>query len=334
MICPNCYREIDDDSRFCRFCGVEFIGEESVVEIIPEDEAENTKSSSVLKKKRISSFFHSFGFIGILIVVVFIICATVFLCKEIGVIGKEVVTDAVGEEVRVGRGSADISVRDVDGTVRQIATDRSLLTSQSILSEYTVVMNQLKNDAVGFSKVRYQNLPSDYQNLGGLGKLVLPIIEKYVTSKSVATKQTYSMGNADKLPIVNSSYGCLLTDASKIKNAYCEVLDEDIYKIVITVEDELNPEIIPAGSTTTTSAVSGIFDPYDAAEQIKAVSSIVMSDIDFNYTDCTVTLVYNYDTKQVQSINQTLNIDITANAHIANIKARITDITEYTEFIY
>lgn len=331
MLCPNCYREIDDDSRFCRFCGVEF-----VVEIIPEDENENinSRSSSASKKKRISSFFHSFSVLGSIILAVVIIGSCVLLAVEIDKIGKEVVTDAVGEEIREGRGSADMSVKDVDGTVRQIETDRTLLTAQSILSEYTEVMNQLKNDSVEFSKIRYQNLPSEYQNLGGVGKLVLPIIEKYVTSKSVATKQTYSVGNVDKLPVVNSAYGCLLTDATKIKNAYCEVIDDDVYKIVITVEDELNPEIIPAGSTGTTSAISGIFDPYDAAEQINAISSIVVSDIDFNYTDCTVTLVYNHKTKEVQSLNQTLNIDITANVHITQIKARITDITEYSEFIY
>lgn len=349
MICPNCNKMIDDDSRFCRFCGAEFIGEESVVDIQPEDTGyTDYADNAVTVHSRRSVGSESMGASGkrptgvllIIALAAIVVIFAVLLAVLIGTgtisggIGGETVTDAVGEEVREGRGKTEISVMDVDGTVRQIETDRSLLTADAILSEYTVVMNQLKSDSVSFTKVRYQNLPTEYQNLGGLGNLVLPIIEKYVTSKSAAQASTYVAGNSDKLPVINSAYGCLLTDATKIKNAYCEIIDGDMYKLVITVCDELNPEIIPAGSTSTSSAISGIFDPYDAAEQIKAVSSLVLSDIDFNYTDCTVTLVYDKDTKQVQSINQTLNIDITANAHIADIKARIVDITEYTEFGY
>ena len=346
MTCPNCNKIIDNDSRFCRFCGAEFVGDETIIDIQPENTnyTENTNAFSAQKtqgnmsaggKKRPSSVQLIIALVCV-VVIFGVLLAVLFSTGKIGSgIGSgEIVTDAAGEEFREGRGTADISVMDTDGTVRQIKTDRSLLTAESVLAEYTVVMNQLKNDSVGFTKTRYQNLPTEYQNVGGLGNLVLPIIEKYVTSKSAAEPQTFVAGNADKLPVINSAYGCLLTDVSKIKNSYCEIIDGDTYKLVITVCDELNPEIIPAGATSTSSAISGIFAPYDAAEQIKAISSMAFSDIDFNYTDCTVTLIYDNDTKQVQSINQTLNIDITANAHIAQIKARIVDITEYTAFTY
>lgn len=337
MICPNCNNQIDDDSRFCRFCGAEFVGEETIIEIEPETE----QSTGSNDKKIIGGGKKHFSKAQLVVALSVIITAFAVLMIVLlstgafsGGFVRETVTDAAGEEIREGIGSAEISVSDSDGTIRQIKTDRSLLTAESILSEYTVVMNQLKNDSVGFTKTRYQNLPTEYQSLGGLGGLVLPIIEKYVTSKTASESIVYIAGNADKLPVVNSAYGCLLTDASKIKNAYCEIIDKDMYKLVITICDELNPEILPAGATSTSSAVSGIFDPYDAAEQIKAISSLALSDIDFNYTDCTVTLIYDKDSKQVQSINQTLNIDITANAHITEIKARIVDITEYTQFGY
>lgn len=334
MICPNCNNSIDDDSRFCRFCGAEFIGEESVVDIQPEY-SDPISDQGVKKSKKRPSSVQLTVTLSV-IIVAFAVLVIVLLSTGVfsGVFGGETVTDAVGEEVRQGRGATEINVMDVDGTVRQIETDRSLLTAEAILSEYTLVMNQLKNDSVSFSKTRYQNLPTEYQNLGGLGNLVLPIIEKYVTSKSAAETISYVAGNADKLPVINSAYGCLLTDSSKIKNAYCEIIEDDMYKLVITVCDELNPEIIPAGASSTSSAVSGIFDPYDAAEQINAISSLALSDIDFNYTDCTVTIIYDNSTKQVQSINQTMNIDITANAHIAQIKARIVDVSEYTQFGY
>lgn len=338
MICPNCNKQIDDDSRFCRFCGAEFIGEECEIEIEPEDtdlpEIQTVNRVSGSKKR-----FSTAQLVVALSVIVTALVVLIIVLLSTGVfsgssIKKETVTDAVGEEIREGFGSTKISVLDTDGTVREIKTDRSLVTAESILKEYTVIMNQLKSDSVGFTKNRYQNLPTEYQSLGSLGGLVLPIIERYVTSKSASEAIVYTAGNADKLPVVNSSYGCLLTDAAKIKNAYCEILAGDTYKLVITVCDELNPEILPAGATSSASIISAVFDPYDAAEQIKAISSLALSDIDFNYTDCTVTLIYDKDSKQVQSINQTMNIDISANAHIATIKARIVDITEFTQFDY
>lgn len=334
MICPNCNKNIDDDSRFCRFCGVEFIGEETVIDIEPETEdlpdVKNSELSDKNKKKIIK--------LCIALIITIIVTAGIILAvtsignnsSDTGNKTNETITDAAGEKYKEGWGNTTISVKDTDGTIREIKTDKSYLSAASILAEYTSVMNQLKNEAPAFSKIRYQNLPTEYQNLGGLGGLVLPIIERYVTSKNAASAIDYPIGNADYLPVINSAYGCILTDSEKIKNAYCEILENDMYKIVITVVDELNPEIIPYGTTSTQSAISGIFDPYDALEQITAISSLALSEINFNYTDCTVTLIYNYETKQVQSINQTMNIDITANAHIAALKARIVDITEYT----
>lgn len=332
MICPNCQKDIDDDSKFCRFCGVEFIGEETVIDIEPDEEELQERENAKAEKKRKNNIIKLCITLIVTIIVLVALILAVVSIKESGEDSKatETITDAAGEEYKEGWGNTTISVKDTDGTVREIKTDKSYLTASSILSEYTAVMNQLKNDAPAFSKIRYQNLPTEYQNLGGLGNLVLPIIERYVTSKSAAKTVDYTAGNANNLPVINSSYGCILTDAEKIKNSYCEILEDDIYKIVITVVDELNPEILPYGTTSTQSAISGIFDPYDALEQITAISSLALSEINFNYTDCTVTLIYNYKTRQVQSINQTMNIDITANAHIAELEARIVDITEYT----
>lgn len=338
MLCPNCNKNIDDDSRFCRFCGVEFIGEETVIEIEPETENSVPYENSKFSDKRKSNIIK----LGIALLITIILALGIIF--TVATVNKdssgsdkktsETITDAEGNKYKEGWGNTTISVKDTDGTIREIKTDKTYLTPASILAEYTAVMNQLKNESPAYSKIRYQNLPTEYQNLGGLGGLVLPIIEKYVTSKSAANTTDYAAGNANYLPVINSSYGCILTDSEKIKNAYCEILEDDMYKIVITVVDELNPEIIPYGTTSTQSAISGIFDPYDALEQITAISSLALSEINFNYTDCTVTLIYNYKTRQVMSINQTMNIDITANAHIAALKARIVDITEYTEFNY
>lgn len=346
MICPNCQKEIDNDSRFCRHCGVEFLDDpETEIEISPDEDypsdnvaevidtlipetvpPKNPKNKKTLRLQIVVCLSVLLVFCGIF--------AIVAATTDVFSFGKEPVTDAEGEKVRPGIGTTEMSIVDTDGTVRTIITDRSLLTPDKILSEYTVVMNQLKTDAPAFTFTRYQNLPTDYQNVGPAASFVLPIIERYVTSKTASDEIAYTSGNADKLPLPDSSYGCLLTDSTKIKNAYCEVIDRNNYKIVITLTDELNPQINSAGATSSVSAITAMFDPYDAATQITAISELAFNKIDFNYTGCTVTLLYNHDTMKVQSINMLMNIDITANTLLGKINARIVDICEYTQITY
>ena len=340
MICPNCNKEIDNDSRFCRHCGVEFIDEkDTVIEISPYDEnsyadetpeiteyeepspIQNTKNKKTLKLQIFITL------------IVLIIAGSVFaiVAKQTNFFSpvKETVTDAEGEKIRPGRGTTEMSVEDIDGTVRTITTDRSLLTADKILEEYTVVMNKLKSDSPAFSFIRYQNLPTNYQNVGAAAKFVLPIIEKYVTSKTASTYIQYEAENSEKLPLPDSAYGCLLTDSTAIKNAYCEVLDDGTYKIVMTINDELNPPVLSSGATSSQSTINAVFDTYDALNQITAISELAFNKIDFNYTDCTATVIYNPDTEQVQSINMLMNIDIVANTLLGELKARIVDICEY-----
>lgn len=351
MICPNCKKDIDDDSRFCRFCGAEFIDEEEQVEIIPEysDGNEHSIHSAPTYRSPVGKSASAGGAVSLkkkktvaiqLLIVIAVLCIIcgVLICIGLGTgkIGsdKEVVTDAAGEEIKSGWGTVEMTVMDVDGSTRVIESDKSLISPSQILEEYTAVMNQLKDDAPAFEKVRYQNLPTDKQNLGAVADMVLPIIEKYVTSKAAAESTSVIAGNANELPVKNSSYGCLLTDVTAIKNAYCEIMSDDIYKIVMTFNDELNPGHLSAGATSTSGIINGVFDPYDAAEQITAISSMVMNDINFNYTDCTVTLVYNHNTKQVQSLDMMMNIDITADTFLMEINARIVDVTEFSNFNY
>ena len=342
MICPNCKREIDTDSNFCRFCGVEFTQEkEPVLEIyqhttqddsvprriesvkVNEPETENPKTKT--RKTLIIQLIIALSVILIIgAVLVFAIAG-----DNSPFSGNEVITDAQGEKLKPGRGTTEMSVEDVDGTVRTITTDRELLTADEILSEYTTVMNKLKTDAPSFSVTRYQNLPTDHQNLGPLADFILPIIEKYVTSKAASEPVDYIAGNSDKLPLPDSQYGCILTDSSAIKNAYCEVLDDEEYKLVITLNDELNPPALSSGAASSQSITNSVFDTYDALNQITSVSELAFNKIDFNYTDCTVELIYNPDTNEVTSVDMTMYIDITANTLLAEIKARIVDISEY-----
>lgn len=341
MICPNCKNIIDEDSRFCKICGVEFLEGAETQSSQPQAAAPvkvqpqpvNYVPATPPKKINKNTIII---LVAILLVVIALGCLMFILFRNDAVgTGKETVTDAQGEEIREGRGKTEMSVLDVDGTVRTITTDRQLLTSDKILAEYTTVMNKLKTDAPAFKYTRYQNLPTEYQNAGPIVEFVLPIIEKNVTSKTAKEPVEYVAGNAQELPLPGSAYGCLLTDATAIKNAYCEVLDDDNYKIVMTIKDELNPPELSAGATTSSSITNSVFDNYDVLNQITSISEVSFNKIDFNYTDCTVTLIYNPDNQKVQSINMTMNIDISANIVVlGEIKARIVDIVEYTEIKY
>lgn len=345
MICPNCKNEIDAASKFCMYCGAEFTEDRiPFVDIEPDDPTllkqksepkiqESQEQPPKIEKDKKTSIFQVVISAVVLILLLGILITVGVKTNFFGLVG-ETVTDAEGDKIRSGIGTAEISVKDADGTVRQIKTDRSLVTPDAVLAEYTEVMNKLKTDSPGFTMVRYQNLPTDKQNLGAVAKLVLPIIERYVTSKDAAEPTIYKSGNADKLPVANSTYGCLLTDTAKIKTAYCEVLEDGSYKLVITLNDEKNPSILSAGAETSDSAISAMFDPYDAAEQISAIAELALSNIDFHYTDCTATLVYNKKSKEVKSVDMTMNIDVTANAYITELKARIIDTTSYTAFEY
>lgn len=345
MLCPNCNKEIDNDSRFCRHCGVEFVDEEeTVIEISQYDDdsdieeeqdiiQQTEEKPEGIKKNKKTTKIQLFITLLVLIIAAAVLSVAAIQTDMFG-ITKETVTDAEGEKIRPGKGTTEMSVKDVDGTVRTISTDRSLLSAESILAEYTAVMNNLKTDSPAFTFVRYQNLPTEYQNVGSAADFVLPIIEKYVTSKTASEEIKYEKGNANILPLPDSSYGCLLTDVSAIKNAYCEVLSDESYKLVITLNDEMNPPVLTAGASVSQSAINSVFDTYDALNQITAISDLALNKIDFNYTDCTATLIYNPDTLQVESLNMTMNIDITANTIFMEIKARIVDVCEFTQFEY
>ena len=345
MLCPNCNKEIDNDSRFCRYCGVEFIDEEeTVIQISQHDNNSDTteeeepiqqteEQPEENKKNKKTTKIQLFITLLVLIIIGAVLSVVAIQSDVLGVT-KETVTDAEGEKIRPGKGTTEMSVKDVDGTIRTIKTDRSLLSAETILEEYTAVMNNLKTDAPAFSFVRYQNLPTEYQNAGSAANFVLPIIEKYVTSKAASEEIKYEKGNANILPLPDSTYGCLLTDISAIKNAYCEVLNDESYKIVLTLNDELNPPVLSAGTSVSKSAINSVFDAYDALYQITAISDLALNKIDFNYTDCTATIIYNPETMQVESLNMTMNIDITANTIFMEIKARIVDVCEFTQFEY
>ena len=211
-----------------------------------------------------------------------------------------------------------------------------LSTNEEILAKYTEVMNQAKKDKPAFKKVEFQSLPSEFRNLGTLGNVILPIAEGFMTTeeKAKADPQVKEAGS-DKHswpPTGHDTPGTLLTDPSKIKSASAVKEGENI-KITITLLPEDNPE--PISSATATSSPSftgGMFSPMSKADIDKTladVKAVTVNSFSLTYTDCTATLVYNPADNHVITLDQIMNVDITANvkALIATIdgSARLVD---------
>ena len=339
MICPNCQKEIADDVKFCPWCGVEFLDEtQPVVQVQPEPEPGPQPQQPAGPAPALGPVTKRAKWplvVGVAVIAVALTAVVLVWGFTSGRFGKkEYVTDALGSTVVAGRENVTISVRDTDGTVRQVKSDSSLMEYQDILNEYTAVMDGLKEAAPGFTKTRWQDLPADKQSLGGLGGLVLPIIQRHVTGKDAKEAESFPAGNADELPLLNNAHGCLLTDSTKIKNAYCEVLEDGSYKLVMTLADEADPAPLAAGADSCTGVISAVFYPFSVQNMISSVAQLALTDIRFNYTDCTATVVYDPGTKQVKRVFMTMNIDVSASSALGSIGARIVDNTEYTDFQY
>ena len=335
MICPNCQKEIGDDVKFCPWCGVEFLDEtQPYVQVQPEPQPQ-PEAQPQPAARPVTTRAKWPLIVGVAVIVAAVTAVVLVWGFTTGRFGKkEYVTDALGSTVVVGRENVTISVRDVDGTVRQVKTDTTLMEYADILNAYTEVMNGLKEAAPGFTKTRWQDLPADKQSLGGLGSLVLPIIEKHVTGKDAKEAESFPSGNADELPLLNNAHGCLLTDSTKIKNAYCEVLDDGSYRLVMTLVDEADPAPLPAGADSCPGVISAVFYPFSVQNMISGVAQFALTDIKFNYTDCTVALVYDPGSLQVKRVLMNMNIDVSASSALGSIGARIVDNTEYSDFQY
>ena len=362
MICPNCNKKIDENSRFCKFCGVEFIGDEDV--LVVEDEngntARGTRDSSAplpvqqgpaipyvtpvpqqtgqptiapeTAVEKAASRKTLIRIIEITVAVIVVAAAVVLVItlakKSKGTEGKDYVTDVLGEEIDVGTGKVEMSIIDLNGASRTITSDASLLTSAAVLEKYTELMNGLKEEAPAFTKLRYQYLPTE--STGFIASIVLPYIEKFVTAKESAVPENIIAGNPDKLPLYGSDYGCLLADAAAVKQCFCEIISDDEYRLVMVFADEMNAASLPANAKSTDGIINGVFDPYDAAEYITGTAEIAMSSIDFKYHDCSCDLIYNPKENRVISLTQTMNMHIVAELIVGSFEADIIDTTDFT----
>lgn len=188
--------------------------------------------------------------------------------------------------------------------------------NEQILAAYTAVMNKAKTDKPGYTKYEYQALPQDKINVSDGGKIVsflLDLAGGFMTTEEKAKKEpgiNAKDNNMNGFPVKDAPKGCMITDVSAIKTAKCEVLTNGNYKLILVLNDEMNPEHYQSG-TTAPSKTGGMFTPLSKSDiepelnkgAVKlAIGNAVYS---LKYYNCTSVLVYNPATSQIVSLDQT-----------------------------
>ncbi len=198
-------------------------------------------------------------------------------------------------------------------------------TPAAILAKYTEVVDKAKAEGPAHHKVEYQAIPEEKVNFeGGVFNKILPLASLFFTTEEDARANPEIRekgGDMYWFPVYKVEKGCLLTDASKIKNASCEKLPDGNVKITIVLNDEDNPEPPPEGATSCDNAVGSMFTPImlaDVHNTLKNDSAVkfVVKDVDFDltYYDCTAELVFNPENNQIVSLDQYMHILIKINS--------------------
>lgn len=212
------------------------------------------------------------------------------------------------------------------------ATTAGPSTPAEILTKFTEVTNDMKTNLKQCTKLEYQ-VVSDL-NLAGVESIVEPLIGQFVKGKDAATPKT-DAGPGDIPPWGN--VGCILTDASKIKNASYTDNGDGTATIVLTLVDEKNPE--PATDGVSPSTVGSIFSPLKKADIDETLAGLPINveSFDLNYHDCTATITFNTENNQVTSYTQVMVVDIAATIKVfmsVSGSGVLTNTIEFSNFTY
>ena len=208
-------------------------------------------------------------------------------------------------------------------------------TAAEVLQIYTDVMNKAKTDKPAYTKVEYQQLPSDANSRvisegSGLVGTLLNLVDTLgiMTSKETAeaSPEVKEAGSDMKwFPVCKENKGCYLTDASKI-DSYDYKENGDIATITIVLKEEQNPEPMNEYDETYISDTGAMFSPLSKKDIDETLNGgtvqAVIKNVQYNltYHDCTAILEYNTKTNEIVSITQYMNVAIQGSGKILGVK--------------
>lgn len=190
-------------------------------------------------------------------------------------------------------------------------------TKAEILELYTEAMNKAKSGKPAYHKVEYQEITE--KNFDGKAvNTVLSLASKFMTTPEKATKnpEIHEKGaDTTYFPVYEGSAGCLIAPEKAeeaIESASCKELGDGNYEIVITLNEETDPEPLESYHGQMFSPISRkVID--GELEKLSVVKTEYYSIL---YHDCTATLVVNPETLEIVSLYQRMYCLITAKGAI------------------
>lgn len=230
----------------------------------------------------------------------------------------------------------------VDTTFRPMA-----MSASDVILFYKSAMNDVKVRAPGYTRTEYQEI-SDVEAGSGEMQLmnrILNLVGTELLKDSGDEEKTIQIIAHDDIavretfPLYNQDIGCDLTDMSIIKSASCYT-DGVSYKIIITFDDQLNPD-------HENSSFAKIMTPIDRdalsdpIEEYLVVLDYNSYKFDINYTNCEITCIIDKATNRMTSLKQKMIMDIEVVMNLdlilfqtQNVKAqgKIVNFLEYYNF--
>ena len=194
------------------------------------------------------------------------------------------------------------------------AAQPSVPTSKAdILRLYTEVMNKAKSEKPAYRKMEYQEVTEKNFEQAAVN-VALGLASQFMTSEEKAKKnpELHEKGApAPYFPLYEGEVGCMLdpADAEKaIEKASCRKLSDGNYEIVMTLKPETDPEPF-------TSYHGQVFAPISRKvidAEIEKLRVVKPERYSIDYHDCTATLVFNPQSKEIASLLQMTYVTITA----------------------
>ena len=221
------------------------------------------------------------------------------------------------------------------------------MDTASVIEYYTDIVNNVKIRCPGFVKKEYQDITDVTAGNGdvSLANRIVNLVATELLKSSGSTDATVKVSAHDdiavlnRFPVFGKAYGCNLSDLSIVRSAVCYT-DGSVAKIVITFNDQLNPE-------PGLSQFSEIMTPIKRQNIASGISEyLVVLDLaqykfDFNYTGCELTCYADIETGQLISLDQKMIIDIDINmnldlilfkTNVVKAKGRLINHLGYADF--
>lgn len=185
-----------------------------------------------------------------------------------------------------------------------------------VLDFYTQAMNNVKLRCPGFTKREYQDISDVTAGSGNLNlanRILNLVATELLTSSgdsdsTVKVKAHEDVKVREQFPVFGEDFGCRVEDLSIIKSASCFTNGKQ-YKIVITFNDQLNPE----PKTCDFGYIMTPIERQKVADGIEEYVVVIDSDqfkFDFNYTNCEIICYVDVETGRITSLTQKMLIDI------------------------